>query len=75
MEVWDPIQKFGRGKTNTAIIRTDNAVIYTRVSSKEQAENNKSLETQRKYCLQYALRYDLNVIGFFGGTYESAKTD
>ena len=31
--------------------------------------------TQKKYCLQYALKNDLNVLGFFGGTYGSAKTD
>lgn len=53
----------------------NNAVIYTRVSSKEQAETNQSLETQKKYCLEYALRHNLNILGFFGGTYESAKTD
>jgi predicted site-specific integrase-resolvase len=29
-----------------------NAVIYTRVSTKEQADTNQSLETQKKYCLQ-----------------------
>ena len=50
-------------------------MIYTRVSTKEQADTNKSLETQKKYCLQYALKNDLNGLGFFGGTYESAKTD
>jgi DNA invertase Pin-like site-specific DNA recombinase len=25
--------------------------------------------------LQYALKHDLNVLGLFGGTYESARTD
>ena len=52
-----------------------NTIIYTRVSSKEQALTNQSLETQKKHCLQYALNHDLNVIGFYGRTYESAKTD
>lgn len=75
MTTWDPILQFGRGKAEKNLIRSNNAVIYTRVSSKEQAENNQSLETQKKYCLQYALKNDLNVTGFFGGTYESAKTD
>ena len=28
----------------------NHAVIYTRVSTKEQAENNLSLDTQKKYC-------------------------
>lgn len=55
--------------------RTRNTIIYTRVSSKEQALTNQSLETQKKHCLQYALNHDLNVIRFYGGTYESAKTD
>ena len=54
---------------------TRNTIIYTRVSSKEQALTNQSLETQKKHCLQYAINHDLNVIGFYGGTYESAKTD
>ncbi|MES2398099.1 MAG: recombinase family protein [Bacteroidota bacterium] len=52
-----------------------NAVIYTRVSTKEQAENNNSLETQRKYCDQYAEKNNYNVSCYFGGLYESAKTD
>jgi site-specific DNA recombinase len=52
-----------------------NAVIYTRVSTKEQADTNQSLETQKKYCVEYAAKHNLNVAGFFGGTYESAKTD
>ena len=55
------------GKTNT--------VIYTRVSTKEQAENNASLQTQKKYCELYAKKRKLNVIEYFGGTYESAKSD
>lgn len=52
-----------------------NAVIYTRVSTKEQAENNNSLETQKKYCDQYAERNGYTVLAHFGGQYESAKTD
>lgn len=51
------------------------AVIYTRVSTKEQAENNQSLETQRKYCKQLAEKKGIDVIEYFGGTYESAKSD
>ncbi len=57
-------------------LRTDGkAVIYTRVSTKEQAENNASLETQLKYCKQLATKKDLEVVEYFGGTYESAKSD
>ncbi len=70
------LQSFGKGNpTSTTKKTSTNSVIYTRVSSKEQADNNQSLETQKKYCLQYALKQDMEVLGFFGGTYESAKTD
>jgi site-specific DNA recombinase len=51
------------------------AVIYTRVSTKEQADTNTSLETQKKYCENYAKSQGLDVIGYFGGTFESAKSD
>src|SRR5437868_346397 len=51
------------------------AVIYTRVSSQEQAENNNSLETQLKLCKDYATKQKLTIKAYFGGTYESAKTD
>ena len=52
----------------------NNAVIYTRVSSADQ-EDNTSLASQKKHCEMYADRRGLNVVGYFGGTYESAKTD
>src|SRR4029453_383267 len=52
-----------------------NCVIYTRVSTKEQADNNMSLETQKKACEQYAAKQGYRTLGYFGGTYESAKTD
>ena len=51
-----------------------NAVIYTRVSHHSQEENT-SLESQRKYCENFAQRRELNIVEYFGGTYESAKTD
>lgn len=51
-----------------------NAVIYTRVSHYSQ-EDNTSLESQRKYCENFAQKKGLNIINYFGGTYESAKTD
>ena len=76
MKITELLQTFGKGKVNNeGSITTKKAVIYTRVSSKEQADTNQSLDTQKKYCLQYALKHNLNVLGFFGGTYESAKTD
>ena len=51
-----------------------NAVIYTRVSHHSQ-EDNTSLESQKKYCENFAAKKGLKVIDYFGGTYESAKTD
>ena len=76
MNQFELIQSFAKGKAIDNRKQSQrNAVIYTRVSTKEQADTNQSLETQKKYCLQYALKKDLNVLGFFGGTYESAKTD
>jgi site-specific DNA recombinase len=52
-----------------------NAVVYTRVSSKEQADNNLSLDFQKRVIEEYALKQGLSIISTFGGTYESAKTD
>ena len=70
--IFEKFAKTGKGQK----LRTDGkAVIYTRVSTKEQAENNASLETQLKYCKQLADKKGLEVIEYFGGTYESAKSD
>jgi len=70
------LQQFSKGKpAEISTTSSKNAVIYTRVSSKEQADTNQSLEVQKKYCLEYSLKHNLNILGFFGGTYESAKTD
>ncbi|RYD52381.1 MAG: recombinase family protein [Sphingobacteriales bacterium] len=66
--------QFGKGKQQQAL-RSQSCVIYTRVSTKEQADNNLSLETQRKACEQFAQKQNLVIQGYFGGTYESAKTD
>ncbi len=52
----------------------NNAVIYTRVSSADQ-ENNTSLASQKKHCELYSEKRNLTIIDYFGGTYESAKTD
>jgi site-specific DNA recombinase len=65
--------QFAKGKSSH-LKRTNNCVIYTRVSSKEQ-ELGYSLETQRKACEEYAKKTQYSVLGIFGGTYESAKTD
>ncbi len=70
----DVFKSFSKGNINHKI-STNNCVIYTRVSTKEQADNNMSLSTQMKSCELYALKHTYNIIGSFGGTYESAKTD
>ncbi len=64
---------FGKGRSKS-LKRTSNCVIYTRVSSKEQ-EQGYSLDTQRKACEEYAIKNNYAILGQFGGTYESAKTD
>lgn len=51
------------------------AVVYTRVSGKEQYDKNLSLDTQRKAIEQYARNNGMAIVESFGGTYESAKTD
>lgn len=48
-------------------------VIYTRVSSKRQADNT-SLESQKIECLRVAEEYNYEIVAEFGGTYESAKS-
>lgn len=67
-------KSFAKGVSKQAQ-RTSNCVIYTRVSTKEQADNNMSLETQRKLCEQFAKKHNYIILGDFGGTYESAQTD
>ncbi|WP_258543802.1 recombinase family protein [Parvicella tangerina] len=51
-----------------------NTVIYTRVSHSSQ-EDNTSLESQKRYCENFANKRGLNIVGYFGGKVESAKTD
>ncbi|MBR2134948.1 MAG: recombinase family protein [Bacteroidales bacterium] len=50
------------------------AVIWTRVSTKEQADNNLSLRTQEKACRKYAVENGIEVDCIKGKTSESAKT-
>ncbi len=50
------------------------AVIYTRVSTKEQVLNT-SLEVQLEHCNNCAKSKGFTVVKYFGGTNESAKTD
>jgi len=66
--------EFAKGKPTKT--KNDNTcVIYTRVSTKEQAEKNMSLDTQRKACEHYARQHNYKIMAYFGGTYESARTD
>lgn len=74
MKTLKGFEQFAKGKPDSEK-RNNTCVIYTRVSTKEQAENNMSLETQRKACEHYSKKHNYKIMAFFGGTYESAKTD
>lgn len=54
---------------------TNNVVVYTRVSTKEQFDSNASLSTQKRVCLDYANKNGFTVVKLFGDTFESAKSD
>jgi site-specific DNA recombinase len=70
----DQFSSFAKGETKNK--NTNNrCVVYTRVSTKDQADNNMSLVTQKKLCEQFCEKNDLEIVAYFGGTYESAKTD
>jgi DNA invertase Pin-like site-specific DNA recombinase len=69
------LQKFSKKEEFNNNRDTSICVIYTRVSSKEQAENNTSLESQKRYCNEFAERKHLKIAEYFGGTFESAKQD
>ena len=72
----DAFQKWARTSDDPVFIKDlKQAVVYTRVSSKEQQEKNLSLDFQKKTIIEYAGRNDFKVVDFFGGTFESAKTD
>ena len=70
------MKKNKKSKKNTEKHLSDKAVgvIWTRVSSKEQAENNFSLETQKKACIEYAKKHYIEIDCILGDTNESAKT-
>ncbi len=50
------------------------AVIYCRVSTKEQVEEGNSLVTQERLCKEYALKHGFDVAHIFIEQGESAKT-
>ena len=66
-------QKFGKGKKKI-LKKGGRAVIYQRVSSKEQ-EDGFSPETQIERCYEWAERHDFVVVKCFEGEHESAKSD
>ena len=51
------------------------AAVWTRVSSEEQEKTNCSLDTQRSACEEYAHKHGIRIKTYFGGTWESAKTE
>lgn len=71
----DIFNQFAKKENLPAHSGKTKAVIYTRVSTKEQAENNASLDTQLEFCENCANKKNLSVVKYFGGTHESAKTD
>ncbi len=71
LEVFESFAKGSAKKDDTG----NKCVIYTRVSTKDQADNNMSLTTQKKLCEQFCVKHNYEIIGYFGGTYESAKND
>jgi site-specific DNA recombinase len=50
------------------------AVIYCRVSTKEQVEEGNSLSTQEKICREYSLKHGYDIAEVFVEQGESAKT-
>lgn len=54
--------------------RGKNAVIYCRVSTKEQAEEGNSLASQERICREYATKEGFDVVEVFIERGESAKT-
>ncbi|WP_439883564.1 recombinase family protein [Pontibacter sp. MBLB2868] len=72
----EQFKRFTKNKaTNTTDSDNNYAVIYTRVSTKEQAENNQSLTVQKKVCEEFAKSKSFRIVEYFGGTHESAKND
>ncbi|HVJ07002.1 MAG TPA: recombinase family protein, partial [Acidisarcina sp.] len=55
-------------------MRGENAVIYLRVSTKEQAEDPHNLENQEKRCRAYCQQMGLNVLHVFIDRGESGRT-
>ncbi len=74
MENLDYFKKFVPVKEST-IVTNPEVWSYTRVSSKEQFDNNSSITRQQEANLDCAAKNNFRIIEQFGGTYESAKSD
>lgn len=74
MSTFDYFQKF-IPKESTVTKNELFVWIYTRVSSKDQFEQNSSVENQLTANRTYAAKFNYRVTEEFGGTYESAKSD
>ena len=75
MKNLDSFQKWAKISSAPKLSTLKQALVYTRVSSKEQADKNLSLDFQKKTIVEYAQKNGFELLSFFGGTYESAKTD
>ncbi len=73
MSTLEQFQGFAK-KNKQQVVSNNKAVIYTRVSDIKQKDNT-SLESQKEICTEFALKNDFEICAYFGGTYESAKTD
>ncbi len=73
MERIDLFQQFIT-KKNQEVIENRNIVGYTRISSKQQADNF-SLAEQDEEIRNFARKNNYNLIQIYGGTYESASGD
>lgn len=60
---------------DTAVNHNHEVWSYSRVSSKEQFEQNSSVLRQIEANRQYAANRNFSIVEEFGGTYESAKSD
>ena len=69
----DILKAFSKGAKKT-LKKGGRAVIYQRVSSKDQEEGF-SPETQKECCYAWAERHNYEVVRCFEGEHESAKTD
>ena len=61
------LNKYAKGEFPCAVgYYGKNCVVYSRVSTKEQQENNKSLEWQKTICEKFAADNGMNILGYFG---------